>query len=191
MGDDDRDLVRAALAGEARAFEVLLDRYKARIFSYVLRLVKNRADAEDLTQETFIKAFKGLASYDPSRPLISWLFRIAHNSVVDLSRKQRTTTVSLDADENPPEIEDGSLSLEAAAEKRSDEELVERLLRALPEIYREVMILRHKEGLEVAEIARIAQVPVGTVKARLFRAREALQELYKRMQPPGGDRRTL
>ncbi len=183
MHEEDAVLVRACLDRDASAFNILLDRYKDRIFTFILRLVRNPADAEDLAQDTFIKAFRKLASYDTSRPMLTWLFRIAHNTVIDFKRKQRGKVVSLDADEEPMQIREPGPSLEEAAVSRHEGELVDRMLAALPDAYRETLILRHKEGMDVAEIARALEVPVGTIKARLSRARGILKESYIRMQP--------
>ncbi|MFH1724945.1 MAG: RNA polymerase sigma factor [Elusimicrobiota bacterium] len=189
MRDDDLSLVRACLARDASGFQRLLERYRDRIFSFVLRLVRNQADAEDLSQETFLKAFRHLASYDPSRPFITWLFRIAHNTVIDFKRRRRVEVVSLDDEDDPLRLEDGAKPVEEAVEARLEAALADRLLAGLPPIYKEALLLRHKEGMEVAEIARVIQAPAGTVKARLFRAREMMKERLRRMQPQSRDPR--
>ena len=94
---DDRQLVEEALAGSQRAYHALVKRYERPVFSVILRMVRDRPLAEDLAQETFVKAFRSLASYDPNRKLSSWLFTIAHNAAIDHLRKKRLRTVPLEA----------------------------------------------------------------------------------------------
>ncbi|HBL15667.1 MAG TPA: hypothetical protein DD417_02595 [Elusimicrobia bacterium] len=172
---DDRSLVRRCLAGEDAAFELTLDLYRDRVFSLLCRLAQNPADAEDLAQETFLKAFRNLSQYDPSRPLLSWLFAIAHNTAMDFHRARNPALVSLDAEEAPLELPERTprLELAVAASLRSRE--IELVLSSLPPLYREILILRHQEELDYAEIGRILELPSGTVKNRLFRAREKLR----------------
>lgn len=177
MPPEDSALVRACLAGDPDAFEGLLDRYRDRIFSFILRMVRNTSDAEDLAQETFLKAFRGLSSYDATRPLLSWLFRIAHNTVIDFKRKTSPGTVSMD-DEDVPPLANGT-SPEKEVDARLEAELVDRLLAALPSIYREALLLKHKEDLNYPEMARILGVPEGTLKARVSRARDMLKNKLK------------
>ncbi|MCX5795853.1 MAG: RNA polymerase sigma factor [Elusimicrobia bacterium] len=170
----DRDLVLACLVGEAAAFEALLGRYQVRVFSFILRLAGNASDAEDLCQETFLKAFDNLEAYDQQRPLGSWLLGIAHNTAVDFLRS-RKAAVSLDDEADALELGDPGQSVEGAAQAAWDQQTMERLMAELPALYREAVVLRHNEGLDYASLAEVLQIPEGTAKIRLFRGRELLR----------------
>ena len=162
-------------------YSVLLARYKTRIYSFLLRMLGNPHDAEDVAQETFIKAYKNLASYDTNRPFISWLFAIAHNCAIDFIRKRGTQLLSLDDDENPVSIADTALCTEKAAQSACDMQAVESALLKLPPIYKEAFLLLAKEGLEYAEIAEITGVPISSVKIRIFRARQLIMKYLGEM----------
>jgi len=172
--DTDSEIVSACLAGREPAFEVLLGRYQVRVFSFVLRLVGNGADAEDLSQEVFLKAFANLDAYDQGRPLISWLLGIAHHSVVDFLRS-RKPGLSLDEEPAAFDLPDPGPSVERVVQASIDQETLGALIGQLPELYREAMLLRHLEELDYAAMAEVLGLPQGTVKIRLFRAREMLR----------------
>ena len=179
MPIEDSEVVRRALEGSEVAYAELLHRYQRPIFSLILRMVRDRPLAEDLAQEVFLKAFGALTSFDPKRKLSSWLFKIAHNATVDYLRKGRLDTVPL---ETPGEGLD-PLSSVGAPEAEGPERFVERgdlargFERALLELrsdYREVLVLRYQEGLTYEEISEVCDLPLGTVKTHLHRARKAL-----------------
>lgn len=173
----DADLVRRFLAGDEDAAARLLERHQGAVYSLLLRMLGSAADAEDAAQDAFLKAFRALEGYDPARPLRSWLFKIAHNTALDRLRS-RGERVSLD-DGDMPEPAAEEATPEELAERAIDGALVERLVAALPPLYREVLLLRFTEGLEVAEIAGVLGMPVGTVKIRLFRAREMMRKKWE------------
>lgn len=177
MAGDKQDiaLVERCLGGDARAFDDLMNRYKRQVFSLIYRMVRNQTDAEDLAQDTFIKAYRNMASYDPAYPFLTWLFKIAHNTCIDFLRARKPQAISVSDDDNPMDIEDTGLSLEEKMENVSRNETVERMLNTLPAGYREILVLRHKEELSYDEIAESLGIPVGTVKVRLFRARDLLK----------------
>lgn len=172
---DDRSLVRRCLDGEEAACARVLDLYRDRVFNLLCRLTQNPSDAEDLAQEAFLKAFRNLDRYDPSRPLLSWLFAIAHNTAMDFHRARRPALVSLDAAEEPLELPDRTPGVESAVEASFRGQAIELALSGLPPLYREILVLRHQEELGYEEIGRILGLPSGTVKNRLFRAREKLK----------------
>jgi len=168
---DDAILVRACLKGEREAHALLLARYRDRIYGFILRMLRDRGAAEDLAQEVFIKAFRSLSSYDQERPFIPWLFRIARNAVIDYTRKRK-------ADIDPIEFDlpDASPSVEDVVASKLEVELVEKMLGALPFDFREALLLHLGEGLGYAEMSEVLGVPVGTLKARVSRAREMLRK---------------
>ena len=176
---EDRRLVEEALGGSQRAFYDLVQRYERPVFSVILRMVRDRALAEDLAQETFLKAFRSLASYDRQRKLSSWLFTIAHNAAIDYLRRKRLATVPLEAEADRL----GPVDRAAAPASEGPERVALRsdLLRAfeaaLAELrpdHAEVLVLRFQEGMAYDEIAEVMGLPLGTVKTHLHRARKAL-----------------
>ncbi|MFA5138095.1 MAG: RNA polymerase sigma factor [Elusimicrobiota bacterium] len=183
MPADPQDLsaVQRCLRGETAVFSELLGRYKLRVFSYLLRVVRNPSDAEDLAQETFLKAYSKLGSYDPAHPFLTWLFRIAHNCAVDLLRRRRPEEFSLEDEEEPLETADPAADPERRAESASTRESVDHALAGLPAPYREALILRHREGLDYRSMAGVLGVPEGTVKIRIFRGRDLLRKRLSEM----------
>lgn len=187
--ETDALLVRRCLGGDASAFEELLDSYKNQVFSLILRMVGNPQDAEDIAQETFIKAFRKLETYDPSYPFITWLFRIAHNSSVDFLRARKPQAISIDDEDSPLEIEDKSDSVEAAVGQKLEREHIERLVASLPPLYREILLLQYQENLTGRELAEVLQIPEGTVKVRLFRAKALMRAKLAALAGPAPAKR--
>lgn len=173
--EDDRAAVRRARDGDDSAYAELLARHRDRVFSFLLRTLGSSQDAEDVAQEAFVKAFTRLDAYDDSRPFVNWLFGIAHHAALDHLRARRPAALSLDDPDGAPDPAEPGPGAEASAGAALDAALIERLLGALPPLYREPLLLRHKEGMDLPEIARVLSLPVGTVKVRLFRAREMLK----------------
>ncbi|WP_375436035.1 RNA polymerase sigma factor [uncultured Hymenobacter sp.] len=182
-------LIQAALAGQAKAYEDLLARYRKPVHYLVLRMVKNAADADDLTQETFAKAFRHLARFTPDFAFSTWLFRIATNHTLDFFRRKKLPTHSLQAsvlggDGDPLflEVADRNPNPQEALIQAQRKELVQHLVRQLPARYALVVRLRYFDELQYEEIAVQLALPLGTVKAQLFRARELLLDLVKNNQ---------
>lgn len=173
MGETDIVLARRCLEGDGSAFSGLLELYQARIYSFALRLLKDPAAAEDAAQEAFVKAFRGLSSYNPAYPFSSWLFRIAHNACMDALRAGNRT-ISMDGEEFP-DLPDPAPGVAESVAEALDAERIEALLASLPPIYSEVLLLAYREDMGPADIARVIGAPEGTVKARLFRARELIK----------------
>ncbi len=169
MGETDIELARRCLEGDSSAFSGLLEAYQDRVYSFALRLLRDPASAEDAAQEAFVKAFRGLASYNSAYPFSSWLFRIAHNACMDALRA-RNRTVSMDI-EDFPDLPDPAQGVEDSVADSLDSARIEALLASLPPLYSEVLLLTYREDMGPAEIARVIGAPEGTVKARLFRAR--------------------
>lgn len=171
----------AALGGSQEAYRLLVERFQRPVFSLIARMVGDAGAAEDLAQETFVKAFRNLASYDRSRKLSSWLFKIAHNTALDRLRRRGLDEVPLD---KPEDDEGGGLAAVLSDEAlRSPEALAQRgdlgaalaaAVGALRPEYREIVLLRYQEGIAYQEIAEIAGLPLGTVKTHLHRARKEM-----------------
>ena len=179
----DTDLVRRVLGGEEALFEVLVRRYQTRVVAHVSRMVGSRDDALDLAQEIFLKVFQALDRYNPEFKFSTWLFRIAGNAAIDHLRKRRPRTVPLEVPD--PEsrsgvaaIEHESPGLDPYGELRNVErgQAITRAIAALPPEFRELIALRHFGGLSYEEIATLKNMPLGTVKNKLFRARVVLKE---------------
>ncbi len=200
MPDRDQRWVEQALEGSQEAYRHLLELYQRPVFSIVVRMVRDPALAEDLTQETFVKAFRALGTFDRNRKFSSWLFTIAHNTTIDHVRRKRLPTVSLEPAGD--DEEGGSLAfLAVATDPSPDQHLVHSELAAALELalsglrveYAEVLVLRFQEGLSYEEISEITGLALGTVKTHLYRARKALAEaLESRGWDPGayaGNRR--
>lgn len=183
----DSALVAATLQGSQAAYGDLVRRYERPILGLILRMVRNRADAEELAQEVFLKAYDRLASYDQRRKFSSWLFKVAHNATIDHLRRRRIVTVPLET----PGADDMQLAdLIAGPEVEGPEhqavrsELARALETALAGLraeHREVLILRFRHGCSYEELAEITQLPLGTVKTHLHRARRRLAKLLEEL----------
>ena len=178
--DEDSVLIRRALEGDQRSFRRLRAKYHDAIFNLISRMIRSRAEVEDLTQEAFIKAFGSLQSFNEEYAFSTWLYKIATNNCIDHIRKKKLQTFSID---KPIESKDSDYMFELPdTTYEPDRELIDtqrtRMLQeaidALPPKYRRVIVLRHTEEKEYAEIARQLHLPIGTVKAHIFRAREML-----------------
>ncbi len=177
----DERLVAHVLAGHGGDFEVLVRRHQGAIYGFLLRMVHDPEEALDLSQEVFLKVFGSLERFDPTYRFTTWIYRIAYNAAVDAIRKRRHgPAFSLDA---PPAGDEGGIREVAGTEPMPDEHFeaietrgrIEDALKDLPEAYRRVLILRHQGERRYDEIARITGLPLGTVKNRIFRAREMLR----------------
>lgn len=177
----DEEMVRQILAGAGGDFELLVRRHQSAIFNFLLRMLHDVEEAMDLTQEVFLKVFCSLDRFDPRFRFTTWMYRIASNAAIDQMRRRRAgTTVSLDA----PLGDDPGSVREVAGQEPSPEQFLEaremrghleEALRRLPPEYRQVLLLRHQGERPYDEIAKITGLPLGTVKNRIFRAREMLK----------------
>lgn len=181
----DYDLVLAALEGDETAFARLLARYKDAIFFMLLKMVNNRSDAEDLTLEAFGKAFKNLHQYSPSYAFSTWLFKIASNNCIDFLRKKKGTLVPIEGNQDTSENES---TIKLKSKDPNPEErlirkqkaiLMRKVVRKLKPRYQTLVEYRYFRELSYEEIAAELSLPLGTVKAQLFRAREMLFKLIE------------
>jgi len=183
---------RAVQYQEERAYAELMNRYKEAIFNMMLKMVHNREDADDLTLEAFGKAFSKLATYTPRYAFSTWLFKIAINNCIDFIRKKKLNMLSID---DPIESDTGqnfssnlrSGNLDPEEKYIRDQKLMlmRSYLRRLNPKYRLMIELRFFEELTYDEIARELEIPLGTVKAQLFRAKELLTALMKNSHRKG------
>jgi RNA polymerase sigma-70 factor (ECF subfamily) len=195
----DAELVERALAGFEDGFRTLVTRHQRSVYNLLARMLRNPALAEDLAQETFLKAYSHLRTFDPRYKFSNWILRIAHNAAIDALRRRGPQEVPIDA---PPTAELGRLD-ERLVDPDSDEAVrrIERqelsrildaaLDRLRPE-YRQVVVLRYQEGLSHEEISGITGHPVGTVKSNLHRARAEMAAFLGRsglLQPGSTDLR--
>lgn len=179
MADErnDHDLVRECLGGRVEAFDELVRRYERPVFNAVLRMVRNRDDAADLSQEAFVRAYRRLASFDERFKFYSWIYGIAIHAAINHVRRRRELS-PLDREPESPARSDDAGRDESAARVR------EAVMRLSPE-YRAVVVLRHYLDLSYREIAEAIGVPEKTVRSRLFSARRNLREL---LDPERGER---
>lgn len=175
--DNERELIMRVKKGSIPAFERLVKIYERRIFNYLYRVLGNRTDAEDLTQETFIKLYANRRSIDPDKSFRSWLYRVATNTAYDLFRKRKGWRESFIIDdlERPYETPDSSSSYDTMETAKD----VEQALTRLKPTYRTVLLLFYKEGLSYEEIAGTVNLPINTVKTNIRRGKQALGEILK------------
>lgn len=189
---EDFQLVRQAVErNDQAAYTELMSRYRDAVYHTMLKMVRNRDDAEDLTIEAFAKAFRKLDSYAPTFAFSTWLFKIATNNCIDFIRRQRMKTLSIDEPVETDSEKDFSNNLKANSldpEERYIREQRQNIMRdflaKLSEKYRQMIELRFFEELSYQEISEKLNLPIGTVKAQLFRAKELLFDILK---ASGGD----
>ena len=178
----DRELVATAVDGVEGSFEELVRRYQRPISAYVYRMVGNYESALDLTQEIFIKVYNSLRRYREEFKFSTWIYKIAHNSAVDHLRRNATREQSLvvgpEGDQFDLPLESTRLSPEQESERKERRGEIESVVRTLPANYRELIILRHSQDLSYEEIVEVTGLPLGTVKNRLFRAREMMRQQF-------------
>ena len=178
----DRELIAAILKGDQESFGELVERYQGRLVNYLFRLLRDVDEAHDLAQEVFLKIYQALDRYDPQYKFSTWLFRVARNAAIDRIRKRRIHFVSMDRrrDDDGPEgtWEPRSETAGPYSSLRNVErgDAIQRAIDSLPWEYRQLIVLRHYGELTYDEIASSQKMPLGTVKNKLFRARQMLKE---------------
>jgi len=182
---EDAALIRRALTGDQRAYKKLRQKYHESIYNLIYRMIRDKDEVEDLTQEAFIKAFMSLSSFNDEFAFSTWLYKIATNNCIDYIRRKKLQTFSID---KPIESKESDYTFELPdSTYEPDQELIERqrkklledAINSLPAKYRHVIHLRHVEEKEYQEIATILKLPLGTVKAHIFRAREMLNKYLR------------
>jgi RNA polymerase sigma-70 factor (ECF subfamily) len=181
-GLTDGELVVTAVTGRADSFEELVRRYQRPITSYVFRMLGDYESALDVTQEVFIKVYNSLGKYSSDYKFSTWLYRIAHNAAIDHMRRNSMNAMSLEAENHDGsyqiQLESGRPSPEQDHERTEWRNEIDSVVKCLPPSYKDLILLRHSRDLSYDEIAEVTGLPLGTVKNRLFRAREMMRQMF-------------
>lgn len=183
--NEDAGLIKRALGGDQRAFKKLRQKYHDAIYNLIYRMIRDKDEVEDLTQEAFIKAFLSLSSFNDEYAFSTWLYKIATNNSIDYIRRRKLQTFSIDkpiaSSESDIifELPDSTYEPDQNMIDRQRKRLLEDAINSLPAKYRQVIHLRHVEEKEYQEIAEMLKLPLGTVKAHIFRAREMLNKYLR------------
>jgi RNA polymerase sigma-70 factor (ECF subfamily) len=186
VSGEEARLVARCLAGDEKAYRELVEMYQPQVYSLAMRMVRRAEDAEDITQDTFVRMFRALDRYDPERAFAAWLFTIASRLCIDHLRRRKVRPISLtqrepgSEEEYEIEVEDPGPAPEEVAIRAEEERHSSQLIEALPPHYRIVVMLRHQQDLSYEEIAQALNLPLGTVKARIHRARALLKQRIER-----------
>ncbi len=176
----DAALVRRCLRGDLNCYDVLVRRYQRQVYSLLYRMLGSVDDAEDLVQDTFIRAYNALHSFRQDASFLTWLYKIASNLGIDRMRARKSKAAASLEEEiesgREPADSERQTSPEAAAVRNCVSDVVHHEIMMLPERYRRVVLLRHVSDMTIEEIAAELNLPTGTVKTHLFRAREMLRE---------------
>ncbi|MCB9914187.1 MAG: sigma-70 family RNA polymerase sigma factor [Planctomycetes bacterium] len=185
---EDANLVQQTLAGDQRAFQTLVERYQGRLFAVVRHYTRNAVELEDIVQETFLKAYRRLDSFDHRSSFYTWIYRIATNTVLDFLKRRGRSPVQA--------VEDPELVGEAGArdcpapmanlEARELAEITQSVLAELPDIFRTVLVMREFDQMAYQEIADTLEISIGTVESRLFRARARFKDKLLKLYPEFG-----
>ena len=177
----DGELIIDAIGGREDGFEELVRRYQRPIIGYVFRMLGDYESSLDVTQEVFIKVYNSLHRYSSDYKFSTWLYRIAHNAAIDHMRRNSVSPQSIETENADGtyqmQIESPNPSPEQDRERSEWRIEIDQVVRRLPEAYKQLILLRHAQDLSYDEIAAITRLPLGTVKNRLFRAREMMREI--------------
>ena len=186
MQEKEYDLVRRAAAGSERAFEALVRMYERKVYAYAYRLLSNREDAEEVTQDVFVKLWRTLDRFRWECTFSTWILRITKNAATDALRRREDATEPLFREDEEgesyalsiadPAVDSNPVTAYEAKERR---ELLRRAIASLPPDFREILVLREMEGMSYADIAEFLSIEEGTVKSRINRARGALKKILK------------
>jgi RNA polymerase sigma-70 factor (ECF subfamily) len=178
----DVELISKAISGREDSFEELVRRYQRPIINYVYRMLNDYEGSLDVTQEVFIKVYNSLERYSSDYKFSTWLYRIAHNAAIDHMRRSPSNQQSLETENGDGayqlQIECPNPTPEQDRERSEWRTEIEAVVGCLPPAYRDLILLRHSKDLSYDEIADVTGLPLGTVKNRLFRAREMMRELF-------------
>ena len=182
LPSEEAEWIRAAQAGDRSAFARLVERYWDRLYRWLYHLTRDRHAAEDLTQETFLRALAAVKTFRPGSNFRAWVFRIGHNNFVNQKRAERRTKHQLPEDAAAPEL----TTAEGTAENRETLEVVQRAVADLPPDFRAALLLRVYEGMSFREVAEALKTTEETARWRVFKARQKLMKvLSPELLPPG------
>lgn len=174
----DAELVERAAAGREESFAELVRRYQRPIIAYVYRIVGDYDAALDLAQEVFIKVYGSLGRYRAEYKFSTWIYRIAHNAAIDHLRRVAARDAREEVERRERDLRSSALNPEQERERNERRAEIEAVVDQLPPAYRELIILRHAHDLSYEEIAEVTALPLGTVKNRIFRAREMMRRMF-------------
>lgn len=185
---DDVDLVQETLAGNQASFQLLVERYQSRMFALTRHYTKNAVEIEDLVQESFLKAFTRLDTFQHQSSFYTWLYRIATNTILDWMKRRGRSPVTTVED---PELLAGTSKLRIAApdaqmERNETARITHEVLEHLPDIFRQVLVMREFEEMAYQDIAEALGISIGTVESRLFRARARFKDKLLQLHPEFG-----
>jgi len=183
--NEDKELVEKTLKGEKKAFEMIIQKYQKPLLNYMGRMVGNMELALDFTQDVFVKVYSSLNTFQPQYKFSTWLYKIASNYVIDYWRKKKIIPLSLNQQSNDGsehfslQVPDDEPSIVQKFEIKEIRERIEQALSMIPDYLRELFIWRHINGFSYEEMAEIKGLPVGTVKNRVFQAKEMIRKLLE------------
>jgi len=182
---DELKIIESCLLGNTQIFSRLINNYKNMVYNLAYRMSSSPHEAEDISQEAFMRAYQSLARFNPSYKFSTWLYQITLNIIRDRFKKKELNYVSLDTpietddSEFFPQPADSTNNPEQIMAQKEDFQVIQKAILSLPLKYREVLVLRHLQDLSYIEIANILKLPQGTVKVRLYRAREQLRKILE------------
>ena len=182
---DELKIIESCLLGNTQMFSQLIDSYKNMVYNLAYRMSNNSQEAEDISQEAFLRAYQSLARFNPSYKFSTWLYQITLNIIRDRFKKKGLNYTSLDSPIETDDSEfyhqsaDSTNNPEQIMAQKEDAQAIQKAILSLPLKYREVIVLRHLQDLSYIEISNILKLPSGTVKIRLYRAREQLRKILE------------
>jgi RNA polymerase sigma-70 factor (ECF subfamily) len=185
---DDLKVIESCLMGNGNMFSHIIDRYKNMVYDLAYRMCNNYQEAEDISQEAFLRSYQALSRFNPKYKFSTWLYQVTLNIIRDRFKKKKIKSISLDAPINSDksnyyhQTSDTTHNPEAILANREKEEYIQQAIFSLPLKYREVIVLRHLKDLSYIEISSILKIPTGTVKVRIYRAREQLRDMLKNIE---------
>ncbi|MDZ4773648.1 MAG: sigma-70 family RNA polymerase sigma factor [Planctomycetota bacterium] len=189
---DDTCLVQETLAGNQASFQILVERYQSRLFSLTRHYTRNQYEIEDVVQETFLKAYSRLATFQHQSSFYTWIYRIAVNTVLDFLKRRGRSPVTTVED---PELIQTNVSLppsrvmspDARLQREEIQQITAKILEGMPEIFRTVLVMREFEDMAYQDIADTLGISIGTVESRLFRARARFKDKLLQLHPEYGE----
>lgn len=177
--DDEQRLIKLAQGGDAAAFEMLVEQHSIYVYNLALRVVKNPEEAEDMAQEAFLKAWRGLKSFRGNSKFSTWLYRIVTNVCYNRLPRLKRDLTDLPIESYAEDLPDDQLPVDMAYLSTELGAVIHQAIAELPESYSLLISLRHLQGMDYNEIANVTEMPLGTVKTGIFRARKLLRESLK------------